>query len=755
MGNYKGIFFGSDGRKYEVRLKNGTGDYQDITMAGSEPFVVTYETSDTPFEPIRTSTCTVQIVSDNYMEDILGIHSQDTAIELVEITESDEIVRWCGYLTPKIYDMAYENCYETIQLEGADCLSNLQYSKYEEMNGRGIVSIKSILDKACDSCGELTGYWWGRTKKVDGSVMLPSQLYIPEQNFYYNDTDGSWDLQEVVEEICRFFGFTCLQYGTHLYFVDYQALKDNETINYTFYGKNSGYIEGASSDKGLAWTLDKEKIRKNGATISFEPVYNKVTVVANMNNCEEFIPSMMSDDYLVNRNGDFYSSFEVQPTEPYTAQYPYRSKGSGNEDEDVSDDKYYYYQRLYDNKYWESKYYINGVEVTPGAADMKKNDVLRYWGGATIVDEAEVRKNYVDDTASSQLIVASKTDYNRYLCINQHWNNNKDMYNKVMFRLKDGFKIKCGLSENACLVLQCTCRFERYDNRAYINPEWVSDKCKEKATMPGEYHNGAPRPYFRLDIGDKGWDGTHRQWVSTASTYDYFQPKPKWDDSNLDCWNTDFELLNTVEHTLNINEDGYVIPLEGIDLESEISFEVLNPNPIFYGNTGNPDYEDKFYDWNAFCWISDFSLKCVEPNQDVERTDSDITYENVIDEGAVMELSDITVKLTSFPLMVEPSYSNVLYKADSGSTMKFLTAVSEASISGTAQRPEENIVEKYVQQYDSQTKKITTSVGLDITPLDKVYAVDVENTDKGYVQLGSTIDYENGRQEITFVQKMK
>ena len=752
MGNYKGIFFGLDGRKYEVRLKNGTGDYQDITMAGSEPFVVTYETSDTPFEPIRTSTCTVQIVSDNYMEDILGIHSQDTAIELVEITESDEIVRWCGYLTPKIYDMAYEKCYETIQLEGADCLSNLQYTKYEEMNGRGIVSIKSILDKACDSCGELTGYWWGRTKKVDGSVMLPSQLYIPEQNFYYNDTDDSWDLQEVVEEICRFFGFTCLQYGTHLYFVDYQALKDNETINYTFYGKNTVYIEGASSDKGLAWTLDKEKIRKNGATISFEPVYNKVTVVANMNNCEEFIPSMMSDDYLTNRNGDFYSSFEVTTLTPDRAKYAYNSF-SKNRSEDVADSDYTYFHRLYDNKYWESLYYnTEGTQVYPVDDDLRSYKITRYYGGGTIVDEAEVRNDYQDDTKASQKIVASKVDYNRYLLLSQKHRNTKVMRDKVLFRLKEGYKMKCGISENASLVLSCTVNFQRHDERDYINPDWKS----EQGTKPNEQGGISctmPKPKFRLNIGNKGWNGTAQEWVEAGSAFDYFEPKPKWDDSLPGYWNTDAEILNTVSWKLFVNEDGYRIPLEGVDMESEIKFEIINPDAGLKGTKKNGDV--KLWDSNAYCWISDFSLKVVEPSQGIERTDSDITYENVIDGDAVQELSDITVKLTSFPLMAEPSYSNVLYKADSGSTMKFLTAVSEASISGTAQRPEENIVEKYVQQYDSQTKKITTSVGLDITPLDKVYAVDVDSTDKGYVQLGSTIDYENGRQEITFVQKMK
>ena len=66
MGNYKGYFSGLDCKKYEVRItSDDSGEYEEILLGGDAPFTVTYNTSDTPFSPVRTSKATISIVHDD------------------------------------------------------------------------------------------------------------------------------------------------------------------------------------------------------------------------------------------------------------------------------------------------------------------------------------------------------------------------------------------------------------------------------------------------------------------------------------------------------------------------------------------------------------------------------------------------------------------------------------------------------------------------------------------------------------------
>ena len=102
----------------------------------------------------------------------------------------------------------------------------------------------------------------------------------------------------------------------------------------------------------------------------------------------------------------------------------------------------------------------------------------------------------------------------------------------------------------------------------------------------------------------------------------------------------------------------------------------------------------------------------------------------------------------------------MVYKRLTNDTPTFLTAVKENALSsngqsGTARKPEENIIMKYVHQYSSPTKRITMTLPIDISPLDKVKGIDVEDLNAYYVQLGTEIDYRTDRQTITYLEKEK
>lgn len=776
--NYKGTFYGLDCKKFEVRIIGNTGSsqYTEIELSDNGPFVVSYNTSNTPFEPVRTSTATINVVHNDYLEDILSAKAHGTKIELVDITNTaSTVVKWTGWLTPKIFDAGYEDCYETFQLEAADCVSSLQYFDYEPINNKGIVSFKQIIAQICDACENLEGYYWTRSKKIGTTIVKPEHLFISEMNFFSSDIEEPWKLSEVLEEICRYLGFTCLQWGKRLYFIDYQYLTDNGDILASYCAKSNSYSFGSSTHLTASKTITADDYRHNGATISFEPVFNKIRVIANLYSIEDFIPNIFDDNMLINRNdptsGDgFYNSFDIQPqTTPgrfpsgssflgfgQDYDYEYKTSDSAEKTKGKKDQDYVYRHRLYDHKYWESVYSdVAGNEhfVLSSAITAASSITLNYRGG-TIVDMGVVRKNYRND--GQQLVVPSKMDYTRYLCINEKHNNNRTGENNVVFRLKSGYKSRILPVSDCYIVINYSMLLEKYADRNYINPEWTDKHCSAYFFKAGSQHNSIGRVQFRLKIGDKYWNGN--AWTGTSST---FRIEAEWDKKggmfkteDQDYWNTDLSVLNNVSWEDELNAQGYKIPLNGIDISDTVEFEIINPTPSFWGNTGNPKFENYGFEYNAFVWIKDLSIDFIR-KQHESKEENDITYENVVDSGSVHEMSDITCKITTDNADAQPSYSSVAYKLTNNAAMQVLSAITEASISNVPQKPEENIVEKYVLQYNTPTSKISLTLSDEITPFQKLFAVDVDDQQQGFVQLGTEIDYHNSRQIMTCVEKKK
>ena len=754
--SYVGYFSDLDCKKYEVRITptSGGGQYQEILLAGDQPFVARYNTSDTPFDPVRTSTASVNIVNNSYLHDALSPCAQGTKIELIDITASaSPVTNWVGYLTPKVYDAGYEDCYEDFSLEAADCISSLQYKDYVETNSGGIVTLKSIINQICDACGELDGYYWTISKTVSGDVLTPDMLSISEHNFQYNDTEEEWKLNDVLKEICQYLGFTCLQWGKYMYFLDYQYIEGNSRFSTFKYDKAGGYVQIGSAGNpnrlASAYTVTSGSYMSNGATISMEPVVNKVTVNANMYAVEDFIPNPFSDDFLVNRinSGDFYTSIEITP-EQTKAKFPngiwYWTGNVDWKEEKSGDTGYVYYQRIYDNKYWESVY-SNG---TPSEADKKSSSITKNYRGGTLVDLGVVKKEYKD--GNGQWIIPSRMDYTRYICISEkHTNTLPDAGDRVtVFRLKPGFKSRAMLDGKCFLVINCSFLAERYPSRNYINPDWCD--APSKGGYGGTvYVDGSPQPIFKLTIGDKAYGLWYGGWLNPNDSKAVIEPTVKWQDDIPTYWNKDIQILNNVSWEDKLNCEGVKIHLNGIDTTQEIQFEILNPDPSFDGR-GAPNPDHRFLDQSAYMWIKDLSIKIVREGESDLGNDNDVVYENVIDECSINDMNEIKVKITTFTDQVKPSYSHMILGSG------FLQTVLETGLSNAqAQKPEENIIQKYVHQYSTPTRKFSLTLPIDIAPFQKLFGVDVDNPEDGYVQLGTEMDYAMGRQTITCIQKDK
>lgn len=775
MGKYIGYFNGLDCKRYVVKItpSGTTGEeYEEVLLAANEPFVVRYNVSRTPFDPVRTSTATIKVVNDEYMYDALSHCAQGTKVELFSISNNQEVLEWVGYMTPKVYNAGYDSCWETFDLEAADCISSLQYIDYQEISGGGVTNLKEIINQICDATGELDGYYWTISKKTSGgTIITPDMLAISEHNFQTNDTDEYWKLNEVLQEICQYLGFTCLQWKNYMYFIDYQMLEPQSRLKAYKYVKSNNYNRDSTggSTKSLDnyYEVTADSYMDKGATISLEPIYNKVVVNANMYAIEDFIPDPFSDAWLTNRinSGTPYASVEIPPhantisqDHPYNQWYPNGGVLGITQSwkmEESADTQYIYHMRPYDHEYWESVYTNSGGTVeNPSSAIQASSSITKDYRGGTLLDLGVVRKDHKSESNPAQWIVPSKMDYTRYLCICEKHINHKGSSShgsdegnrKVVFRLKNGYYSRARIDSKCFLVLDCNCIFERYDNCNYINPDWCDAQQKKRGTEAGTWHDSIPRPIFKIKIGNKSWDSSTDAWVSGDA---YCIPQMRWDENKFTYWNKELGVLNNVSWQDKVNCEGIKLPLSGIDTTAPITFEVINPDPTFYGCTNYPDWEDKWYDMNSYCWIKDLSLKVVREGESDLGNDSDVVYENEISECSVNELPEIRVRVTTLNYSVKPSYSHMLLGDG------FLESVKEEYLTSDPQIPEQNIIFKYVHQYSTPTKKMTLPLPIEITPLQKLIGVDVDMPTDGYVQLGTELDYRMAMQTITCVEKTK
>lgn len=751
--NYIGYFKGLNDVQYEVQIvKDSTQAVKEILLAGASPFVVRYNSSTTPFDGIRTSTATISIVHDTYLEDVLPSTARETRV----ILRSGNQVLWDGYLTPKIYDQSYRDEIETIELEAADCLSSTQYIPYET-DVKGVKSFRDIIGDVLNQTN-IEGFYWPATRWINNKQVYPDELMISTHNFYSSDSNEPWNGKEIIEEISKYLGFTAIQKGKWLFFVDYAYLSKNPGIPFSLFSKINNYTQSTTSILGNLKTITQNDLTGGNEEVGFEPIYNKFVVKDSFYEAEDFISNIFDDNYLTNRNGDFFTSIKLDAPPSGFEHRPEYPWGAGlfaqKLEKDASDWDYVFFHRLYDHEQFESVYRDDTLYELKNLPDTtkKSQNITRDYVGATILDLGVARKEYTSD--SNQTVVTNKVDWNRYLCINQRgkgwgYENVGKGYGEaindkmVVFRLKPGFRSNIILDASNYLVINYSMLFTKYYNRNYINPDWTTQTFKKSWNTDGTAEGTQFGTLaFKLGFGNKYWNGSN--WQNGPTTFEI--PCVREEDDYGVIMQTR-EVLNNVGWELDIHEEGYKIHLLGVDTSDEMTFEIYLPKLQLL--TDFPRAQPLEY--NQYCWIKDFSMKITKVGQDKEVEEADVVYENIVNEENVNEMDEIELKITTSVSNSKSSYSNVVYFNKSTQQLSNLTTIYEPSISQNM-TPEENIIARYHKQYSTPTKKLTYTLNTDLSLLDVYQGMDFENSEARYVQLGTEIDYKNNQQIMELVE---
>lgn len=280
MQRYRLPFFNYAGESLEIKfyMEDYIGEIETLTGAPSA-FVVTGTDEEFVYEPVRTSTASVSIVTDSLLNDLFSVNSHHVAVKLYRGNK----LLWTGYVEPEVFTQAYVPIADKLSINCISAIGTLENIQYEKQTENGFITAINLLRYIIRSANGgyekiYIPYVYG-SSEVNYSTKknIFDEITLAEENF----TSEGMMLDEVLEYFCRFFNWTLYDYEGSLYFVD--ADWEGE---YFSYGEDLVTYEMVTPNTVL---LQDIGFGGSDHTIDVLPGYNKVTVKAINNVFDELV----------------------------------------------------------------------------------------------------------------------------------------------------------------------------------------------------------------------------------------------------------------------------------------------------------------------------------------------------------------------------------------------------------------------------------------------------------------------------------
>lgn len=782
-------------------ITNGDGSTTKEFTLGGSPFTTEMDNSDKIiYKPCKYQSATIEMVSQDYNFDIYSSTAQGTKVQLLKDSE----IVWTGFITPNLYDQGFNEFRETISLEAIDGLSTLQYYKYTPVGkSKDIVSFISIINHLISQCHSYSYFYISDNIQKDNTTdsSINELLYISEQNFFdekkenETDNDVAWTMQEVLEEICQYLGYTCIAEGDSVYFLDYDAIR--EGIN-TYYKYTVDNIANPTKvTKVVHKMINENDHSENGASLSLDKTYNKVKVKDNLYDFDLAIPDPFDDvDNITSYNENYEDEWETGYTSmeklyhynPTTKFIEFWGTAYSPEKSPHQRDAYVVVQYKKNPKFKCYKYNDKLEDVTASYEGGLNYKDTQNFSGATLASMWVNHLTLDDDTE-----IKAKTDLNSPLLVTTTWADIRagNKYTSLECIANALHLIQPSYSDYIILSSQSDEHTTTYiNNKNYMNyPYFETTEYTDTNNLYGSPNaslllsgsycfSGIPRnrkcmfPLDNMDvdpidgdnsitdlfipaklqIGNLYWNGV--DWTKSEAFFN-IEVEPNNGNSNrLDNYMDRFlNFRNTVSWGSNITHKGTLIKLPEVLVKGEPKLTIYKP----YGfNTKGQD--DAYKPYCAV--IKDLKLEVVV---DVADADSDTEYTNVINTNYANELDKIEFKINTYTGK-KPTYSAVAYKK--GDDYVYLDTVYNKALGehqvGTERadgvnsqygelNPEEQLIWKISHQYEEPSVKLDFNLRNDI----KVYGLYSNTTlrDRYYIVDKIDTDYKQAQQAVTLIEK--
>lgn len=752
---YTGRFKDINDVGYFIKI---TTDDEDTTtkelILGTPPITVSYECGESIiYKPIKYSSATITVATDNIYNDMYSGKNQGTSIKLY----NSQRTLWVGYITPNVYNQTYSGVIENLEIECIDALSTLKNIDYTTINeNKDIVSFKEIFCHILKKCNAYTNLYF-INEVIDKDL---SFLYISENNFFDED-DEPMKCSEVLEETLKYLNMTMFADGLNVYIIDYDAISKDYN-NYIAYNINDGTLQGTHKIGGMK-TINGDSFMGGDGDLSIDNVYNKASVVAEMYDTGNIIEEILNDEKL---NVEFENTLNV-----YTGE-----KRITPNDEDINKNTELFplHYAICSHQNVVSHYWIRLPNV--GIRETADNSILTDYTSFSTFIGATLYKYALEDNSVGAnemeedgyiMPIQSKLDYKN--CILFHLNNtlNKNDFDNFHYyrRLIDIRPSRTNViaDDNTYLLFKVNSIWRDAPQRYFTGDEYKGDLSLEIRKWFA-YWNDMPSLFFNifnlnfskvLDIDDDATTSWSDEKI-TNSGGDVNKIKPYQmpfylkntlvdgnESYNKDSvFDNDISLYNNVHYTMGIDDEGYLLKLpQGTNI-NEIIISFYQPYLPYYS------VDEELHT----IFVENFEIKVVSKNEDYkdnEEEETNTTYENVLEENFVEELSEISFKVNTYDKKI--SHSSVYTKNENDENFEYVDTIENKALNQKL-RQEEMLIYRIVQQYKTPHYKLNFQLKNDFAMYHKIiYPSQEEN--KNFVIDTMAIDYENNTSQITLIEK--
>lgn len=780
-------------KEYRLEIYTQSANVSEPLLLSSSPVQVEYE-SDELYKPIKLSNAVIEVLTERVLTDLYTGENQGVEVRLYNLTDS--MLEWFGYLTPNIYSCDYISKLDSLSLEAIDTLASLDNIKFTRTSDEGSFSLMfdvltHIFDNA-DNTHIIPYVYIQKTNRLtkDSANCLLSDIYIQERNFF-DEANEPITFREALEYIASYLGMTVMQWRDGFYLLDYDFINRNSTDFFVY-----DRIAKTVSSKNLLskeCTIKDIGIASGSASISLGSVYNKVSVVANLNVISDILPDAFDIKDLVNQNTDQQKYYEKVETIDgkrnillssfwkSKANYLYKVPTSQNgiTFESVPEVTIDNYDSIVSGVYWQKcdsyleedgepsslnwNSYLTFVEKNTflkfdvPLLSLNKHSIMLLHGGALIMNikyklSAHLLAHDIiktSDEAYSNTKYGSGFKNTMYPCRlsigNYYYDGDKWVsYTDYNLKVERGYyKDVNGRGHTS------GAKWYRYkDNYGYWR--WVTSS--QYNSLSGvEKVSGDCVPNNMYYFTENGTNIFVEEWYSNECLLRdrfYLVHKNKENDKVFD---TDNNLTNTVSYKMNLSDgqDGVAIKLPNdIILTGKVIFELYAPNHL--GTVPMYRTDQVCATCNAV-HISDLSLVYSAENEKVDiynlsdSDNADIVYSNVISDSNVAELDDIDLFINSNARNIS-SYSNTATK--NGEDFDYLKGVYNPNDNGVF-LPEQILIDKLYRHYSTPKFQYSNDLKRNLSILDRVKESSLNKT---MIVNSMSIDYANESNRIQLIE---
>lgn len=253
---YTGKFKNRYNETFKVYIVTNKDETQEteLTLADESPVVITVS-SDNIFAPIKSRSCTIKVVTKEPLLDIYSATSHGTTVEIYNLSQGVCIFQ--GYVTPCEYNQSFVYLNE-LEIEAVDCISTLRDFQYTYSNGgESYISVLSLVKRIMNTAGVKGAiyipFYANKCKLAYDNNKMPMEFEFINDDIFFSKDGKADDYYACLEEVCNFYGLSCVPYGNDIYFVDYDLINNGDN----YYKNIKGELDEVNPSRSNYFAIEQ------------------------------------------------------------------------------------------------------------------------------------------------------------------------------------------------------------------------------------------------------------------------------------------------------------------------------------------------------------------------------------------------------------------------------------------------------------------------------------------------------------------